>query len=75
MEIKKNKITAILGIDTDLNIDEEKLELDFLKSIKDISNISFVNDKKGSEYWLDDGMYEVIYKKGNSIRFKKVLSY
>lgn len=48
---------------------------DFLKSIKDISNISFVNDKKGSEYWLDNGMYEVIYKKGNSIRFKKVLSY
>lgn len=48
---------------------------DFLKSIKDISNISFVNDKKGSGYWLDDGMYEVIYKKGNSIRFKKVLSY
>ena len=47
----------------------------FLKSVKDIANISFVNDKKGSEYWLDNGMYEVIYKKGNSIRFKKVLSY
>ena len=48
---------------------------DFLKSIKDIANISFVNDKKGSEYWLDNGMYKVTYKNGNSIRFKKVLSY
>lgn len=48
---------------------------DFLKSIKDIANISLVNDKKGSEYWLDNGMYKVTYKKGNSIRFKKVLSY
>ena len=48
---------------------------DFLKSIKDIVNISFVNDKKDSEYWLDNGMYKVTYKKGTSIRFKKVLSY
>ena len=48
---------------------------DFLKSIKDIANISFVNDKKGSEYWLNDGAYKVTYKKGTSIRFKKVLSY
>ena len=48
---------------------------EFLKGIKDIINISFVNDKKGSEYWLDNGMYQVTYKKGNSIRFKKVLSY
>ena len=48
---------------------------EFLKGIKDITNISFFNDKKGSEYWLDNGMYEVTYKKGNSIRFKKVLSY
>ena len=48
---------------------------DFLKSIKDIANISFVNDKKDSEYWLDNGMYKVTYKKGTSIRFKKVLSY
>ena len=48
---------------------------DFLKDIKDIVNISFANDKKGSEYWLDNGMYQVTYKKGNSIRFKKVLSY
>ena len=30
MEIKKNKITAIIGIDTDLNIAEENLEKDFL---------------------------------------------
>ncbi|MBE6160942.1 MAG: hypothetical protein E7158_01800 [Firmicutes bacterium] len=30
MEIKKNKITAIIGIDNDLNIDEENLEKDFL---------------------------------------------
>lgn len=48
---------------------------DFLKEIKDITNISFVNDKRGSEYWLDNGMYKVTYKSGNSIRFKKVLSY
>ena len=48
---------------------------DFLKSIKDIANISFVNDKRGSEYWTDNAMYQVTYKKGNSIRFKKVLSY
>lgn len=48
---------------------------DFLKDIKDLTNISFVNDKKGSEYWLDNGMYQVTYKKGNSIRLKKVLSY
>ena len=48
---------------------------DFLKSIKDIANISLVNDKKGSEYWLDNGMYKVTYKKGNSIRFKKIFSY
>ena len=48
---------------------------EFLKGIKDITNISFVNDKKGSEYWLDNGMYKVTYKNSNSIRFKKVLSY
>ena len=48
---------------------------DFFIVLKDIANISFVNDKKGSEYWLDNGMYEVTYKKGSSIRFKKVLSY
>ena len=52
-----------------------KVPKDFLKDIKDIANISFANDKKGSEYWLDNGMYQVTYKKGNSIRFKKVLSY
>lgn len=48
MEIKKNKITAILGIDTDLNLEEEKLELDFLKSIKLIDYISnkFINLSK-----------------------------
>lgn len=34
MEIKKNKITVVLGIDTDLNIDEENLEKDFLQAIK-----------------------------------------
>lgn len=34
MEIKKNKVTVILGIDSDLNIEEENLELDFLKGIK-----------------------------------------
>ena len=48
---------------------------DFLKDIKDIANISFVNDKKGSEYWTDNAMYQVTYKKGNSIRFKKVLNF
>ena len=48
---------------------------EFLKGIKDITNISFINDKKGSEYWLDNGMYKVTYKKGASIRFKRVLSY
>lgn len=34
MEIKKNKITVVLGIDTDLNIEEENLEKDFLQGIK-----------------------------------------
>ena len=34
MEIKKNKITVVLGIDTDLNIDEENLEKDFLQGTK-----------------------------------------
>ena len=34
MEIKKNKITVVLGIDTDLNLDEENLEKDFLQGIK-----------------------------------------
>lgn len=48
---------------------------EFLKGIKDITNISFSNDKKGSEYWLDNAMYQVTYKKGNSIRLKRVLSY
>lgn len=53
MEIKKNKITAILGIDTDLNIDEEKLELDFLKSIKMIdylkNKFNNLNEEKINE--------------------------
>lgn len=52
-----------------------KAPKDFFESIKDIVNISFVNDKKGSEYWLDNTMYQVTYKKGNSIRFRKALSY
>lgn len=34
MEIKKNKITVVLGIDTDLNIDEENLEKDFSQNTK-----------------------------------------
>lgn len=42
MEIKKNKITAILGIDSDLNIDEENLEKDFLKGI---TLINYLKDK------------------------------
>ena len=53
MEIKKNKITAILGLDIDLNIDEEKLELDFLKNIKVIDylqeKLKNVNIKKIEE--------------------------
>ena len=53
MEIKKNKITAILGIDTDLNLDEENLEKDFLTGIKleDYINnkFKFVNDTKKDE--------------------------
>lgn len=39
MEIKKNKITAILGIDTDLNIGEEDLENDFFSDTKLINYI------------------------------------
>ena len=59
------------------NINDYKVTApkDFLKGIKDLANISFANDKKGSEYWLDNGMYKVTYKKGTLIRFKKVLSY
>ncbi len=34
MEIKKNKITVVLGINTDLNIEEENLEKEFLKGQK-----------------------------------------
>lgn len=34
MEIKKNKITVVLGIDTDLNISEEKQKKDFEKNIQ-----------------------------------------
>lgn len=53
MEIKKNKITAILGIDTNLNIDEEKLEFDFLKSIKMIdylkNKFNNLNEEKINE--------------------------
>ena len=33
MEIKKNKITVVLGIDTDLNIEEENLEKEFKNDI------------------------------------------
>ena len=34
MEIKKNKITVVLGLDTELNIDEENQEKDFLQGIR-----------------------------------------
>ena len=47
---------------------------DFFKGIKEIGAISFSNDKKEYEYWLNNGMYKVTYKKGTSIRFKKILS-
>ena len=55
MEIKKNKITAVLGIDTDLNIEESNLEDDFLKGIKLDEYIStkfpqVANDKKEEAY-------------------------
>lgn len=42
MEIKKNKITVVLGIDTDLNISEEKQKKDFEKNIQ-LS--SYINSK------------------------------
>ena len=48
---------------------------EFFQAIKDVINNSFDKDMKGSEYWTDNAMYQVTYKKGNSIRFKKVLSY
>lgn len=56
MEIKKNKITAILGIDTDLNIDEENLEKDF-ESEEKVS--SYINRKFSS---LTDEKIDEAYK-------------
>ena len=48
---------------------------DFIKEIKEVYNLSFDDMKKGTEYWCVCGMYEVIYCKHNTIRFKKMLSY
>lgn len=48
---------------------------EFFTAIKEVSNMSFIKDKKDAEYWLDNAMYQVTYKKGNLIRLKRVLSY
>ena len=48
---------------------------EFFKSIKEVINISFDRETKDSEWWFENAMYQVTYKKGNSIKFEKMLTY
>ena len=48
---------------------------EFFAKIKEVVNISFDRDTKGSEWWFENAMYEVTYKKGDTIKFDKMLTY